>query len=101
MLAVHYVPEGSGDLSCDYFIDGRFMETVTFQMVQYNKPQLGTLTLATDRLVQPNTETAIRRLAGSGRTFSARFYNAGSNQSFQIPAITVFFRPGGEKAQQV
>lgn len=100
-LAVHYVPESSGNLSCDYFIDGRFIETITFPMIQYERPELGVLTLGTDRLAQPNTEVAVRQLKGTGRTFSARFYNSGSNQSFQIPAITVFFRGGGDKAQQV
>jgi hypothetical protein len=100
-LAVHYIPEGSGDLSCDYYIDGRFRGTITFPMVQYKKPQLGTLTLGTDRLAQPTAETSIRKLTGTGRTFSAYFYNSGSNQSFQIPAISVFFRPGSEKAMQV
>lgn len=100
-LAVHYVPESSGDLSCDYFIDGRYIDTITFPMIQYNRPELGVFLLSTDRLAQPNTETAIRQLKGTGRTFSARFYNSGSNQSFQIPAITVYFRAGGDKAQQV
>lgn len=100
-LAVHYVPESSGNLSCDYFIDGRYIDTITFPMVQYQRPELGVFLLATDRLAQPNTETAVRQLQGTGRTFSARFYNSGANQSFQIPAITVFFRGGGEKAQQV
>lgn len=100
-LAVHYAPESSGNLSCDYFIDGRFIETITFPMIQYDRPKLGVFLLSTDRLAQPNTETAVRQLKGTGRTFSARFYNSGSNQSFQIPAITVFFRGGGEKAQQV
>jgi len=100
-LAVHYVPDGSGTLLCDYFIDGRFIDTVTFPLIQYLRPELGTLLLDTDRLGQPTTETSIIRLAGTGRTFSARFYNSGSNQSFNIPAITVYFRGGGDKAQQV
>jgi hypothetical protein len=100
-LAVHYAPEGDFDLSCDYFIDGRFIETITFNMQQYVRPQLGTLLLGTDRLAQANTETSIRTIAGTGRTFSARFYNAGTNESFQVSAITVMFRPGGNRAQQV
>ena len=99
-LAVHYLPESSGTLSCDYYIDGRFVETLTFQMVQNTNAQLGNLLLSTDRLAQGNAETCIRKLAGSGRTFSARFYNSGSNQSFQIPAVTVYFRGGGDKATQ-
>lgn len=99
-LAVHYIPESSGDLSCDYFIDGRYIDTITFPMVQYERPKLGVLTLGTDRFAQPNTETVVRALSGTGRTFSARFYNSGSNQSFQVAAMTVYFRGGGDKATQ-
>lgn len=100
-LAVHYIPEGEGNLMCDYYIDGRYIDTITFPMVQYNAPKLDTLLLDTDRLGEQNSETAVRRLAGTGRTFSARFYNSGSNESFQVTGITVFFRGGSEKAQQV
>lgn len=100
-LAVHYMPESSGNLSCDFYVDGRYIDTITFPMIQYDRPKLGTLLLGTDRLAQPNTETAIRQLSGTGRTFSARFYNSGSNESFQVPAITVMFRGGGESAQKV
>lgn len=100
-LAVHYLPESSGDLSVDYFIDGRFIETLTFPMIQYDRPKLGTLLLGTDRLAQPNAETGLRKLAGTGRTISFRCYNSGTNQSFQITSLTVLFRGGGEKAQQV
>lgn len=99
-LAVHYIPESSGDLSCDYFIDGRYIDTITFPMIQYERPKLGTLLLGSDRFAQPNAETGIRALAGTGRTFSARFYNSGSNQSFQVCAVTVYFRGGGDKATQ-
>jgi len=98
-LAVEYVPESSGNLSCDYFIDGKYMDTLTFPMVQYLSPELNTLLLGTDMLGQPNTETAMRELAGSGRVISFRFYNGGSNQSFQITTITVGFREAGEQAQ--
>lgn len=100
-IAVHYMPASSGNLSCDYYIDGKYIETVTLPMVQYLKPELNTLTLDTDRLGADNTETAIQKIRGSGRTFSAYFYNSGLNQSFQISALTVYFRPGGDKAQQV
>lgn len=97
-LAVHYIPESSGNLSCDYYIDGRYIDSLTFPMIQYDRPKLGVLLLNTDRLAQPNQETVIRQLAGTGRTISFRFYNSGLNESFQIPAITVYFRGGGDKA---
>lgn len=99
-LAVQYMPESSGDLYVDYFIDGRYIDTIQFPMIQYNRPELGVLLLGTDRLAQMNTETAVRPLAGTGRTISFRCYNEGSNQSFQIVALTVSLRSGGDKAQQ-
>lgn len=99
-LAVNYIPESTGNLMCDYYVDGRFVETLTFQLIQYDESKLGDLLLGTDRLSQLSPETCVRPLAASGRTFSARFYNEGSNQSFKIPSITVFFRPGGDKATQ-
>lgn len=98
-LAVKYMPEGSHNLSCDYYIDGKYIDTITFPMAQYLDPQLGTLLLSTDRLAQLNTEVCIREIAGSGRTISFKFYNAGSNESFQIAGLTVGFRQGGEQAQ--
>lgn len=99
-MAVTFTPEGTHNLSCDYYIDGRFVETITFPMAVDTNSQLDSLLLDTDRLNQANTETVIRKLSGSGRTFSARFYNAGSNQSFQVSSITVGFRPSGEQAQK-
>lgn len=98
-LAVHYIPSLSANLSCDYYIDGAYVDTITFPLSQYTKPQLGIIQLDTNRPGQPTTETSIRPLAGTGRTFSAYFYQSGSNQSFQVPAITVYFRPGGDGTQ--
>lgn len=101
-LAVHYIPTGAWNLSCDYFIDGRYIDTIQFSMQQYLRPQLGTLLLGTDRLGQfVPEETGVRKIYGSGRTFSAKFYNAGNNQNFQVSAITVGWRPGSEKAMNV
>lgn len=100
-LAVHYVPSSAAaQLSCDYYIDGRYIETLQFPLAQYKRPTLGTITLGQDRLAAGNTETAQLPLHGAGKTISFYFYNSGSNQSFQVPAITVYFRPGGDKAQQ-
>lgn len=99
-LAVTYAPEGSHNLSCDYFIDGKYVETITFPMKQYTANQLDTLLLDTDRLAQKNSETSTKPLGGSGRTISFRFYNSGLNESFQVCSITVGFRTSGEQAQK-
>lgn len=100
-LSVTYIPESSGNLSCDYYIDGRFVETLSFPMIQDQNSQLNTLLLNTDRLSQVNQETFTNPLKGLGRTISFYFYNSGSNQSFQVCSITVGFKPAGEQAQKV
>lgn len=99
-LAVTYVPEGNWDLSCDYFIDGKYIDTITFKMIQYQGNQLNVGELGTMRTAQANTETSMRKIAGSGKTISFKFYNEGLNESFQVCSITVGFRPAGEKAQK-
>ena len=100
-IAVHYVPTNAvAQLSCDYYIDGRYIDTVQFPLAQYKRPTLGTIQAGIDRLAAGNTETSIQIIRGAGKTLSAYFYNSGANQSFQVPAITVYFRGGGDKAQQ-
>lgn len=99
-LAVEYVPSGDITLLCDYFIDGKYMDTVSFSMAQYESPVLDTFLLDANRLAQISTETGVRRLGGSGRTISFRFRNGGINESFQLVKFTIGFRPSGEQAQK-
>ncbi len=99
-LAVTYGPESTGNLSCDYFIDGKYIDTVIFPMVQYLSPELDTFLLSTDRLAYGGQETAMRKLAGFGRTISFKFYNSGANESFRITSLTVGFKPAGQQAQK-
>lgn len=98
-LAVEYVPQGDWNLNCDYFIDGKYIDTITIPMVQYKRPVLDIMELDTDRFAQPDTETRLKKLAGSGRTISFRFWQDGENQSFQVVSLTVGFRLSGEQAQ--
>lgn len=99
-LSVTYVPESSGNLLCDYYIDGKYIDTLSFPMVQYTETELNTFLLNTSRLGQNAQETFYRPLAGFGRTLSLYFYNAGANESFQVASITVGFKPAGEQAQK-
>lgn len=99
-LKVGYKPEGDWNLMCDYYVDGKYIDTLSFPMVQYDKPQLDVLLLDTDRMVQYNTESFSRPLTTTGRVISFRFYNTGANESFQIAEVVVGFRPSGEQAQR-
>lgn len=100
-LSVTYEREGPHNLSCDYYIDGKYIDTINFPMLQYTDPQLDVLLLDVGRLAQHNTETSAPiRLTGHGRTISFRFYNSGDNESFRVAGIVVGLRPSGEQAQR-
>lgn len=99
-LAVHYVPTVNAHLSCAYYIDGRYIETIQFPLLQYAGAELDVMQLDINRMAVGSPETALMPIRGAGRTFSAHFYQSGANQSFQVPAITVYFRAGGDSAQQ-
>lgn len=99
-LSVEYRPEGNWNLSCDYYVDGKYIDTIQFPMIQYQKPQLDVLLLSTDRLSQSNTEIFTRPLTTTGRVISFKFYNSGANQSFQIPGIAIGFRSSGKQSQR-
>jgi len=95
-LAVEFIPSGNWNLSCDYYIDGKFIETLSFPM--YVDPDyLTEFELDEDYLPAEHTNHVSRRLKGTGRNISFKFYQAGSNQSFQVAGITVGFRAGSNR----
>jgi len=96
-LWLEYVEEGPHSISVDVFIDGRFVETFTMPM-NIEGTYLDAFLLDADRLSERTTQSDPHPLHGSGRRISFRFYNSGTNQSFQIASITVGFRPGSDGA---
>lgn len=95
-LQVEFIPAGVWNLSCDYFIDGKFVETLTFPMY-VESDYLDEFELDSDRMLANHTKVCSRRLKGTGRNISFKFYQAGENQSFQIAGISVGFRPGADR----
>lgn len=95
-LSVEFIPAGNWNLSCDYFIDGKFIETLSFPM--YVDPDyMDEFELDEDYLQAEYANSISRRLKGTGRNISFKFYHSGSNQSFQVTGITVGFRPGSDR----
>lgn len=92
---VEFVQEADVDLSIDIIIDGLYSQTITTKLELTNK-ELDTFLLGTDRLAHYTTVTNPIPIAGMGRRISFRCYNSGSNESFQIAAIGVGFRPTHE-----
>lgn len=112
-LAVEYVPQGNWTLYVDVYIDGDFMETITFTM-NTRDDGLDTYTLGTgdgvgletaeggdgDPLGREETQTEQKPLHGSGRRISFRIRQAGSNQNFNLASLLVGFRVSDEKASK-
>lgn len=95
-LQVEFIPAGVWNLSCDYYIDGKYIETLTFPMY-IDADYLTEFELDEDRMRSEHSKFVTKRLKGTGRNISFKFYQAGSNQSFQIAGITVGFRPGSDR----
>ncbi len=98
-LEVIFQPCGNWNINCDYFIDGKFMETISFPMAfapyldgngtnrfQLDHSRLGGLELRTSRM----------KIAGIGKRISVRLYTNGLNQNFKIAGLSFYFRLGGQ-----
>lgn len=89
-------PSGNWTLSADIIWDGNTIETVTFDLTG-NGAVLGSFILDTDTLGQSSTICVRKRLVGSGRRLSIRFYNAGADQDFSIAHAYLSFAMGDER----
>jgi len=95
-LSVEFVPQGGWDLSADVFIDGKFSETITFEM-KVRDDGMDSFTLNTDKLGRQEAQNSpAKPLHGTGRRLSIRFYNSGLLENFKISSFTVGFRPAGD-----
>ena len=98
-LAIEFLPTGTWDLSVDVYIDGTFMETISYPM-DVRDDGLGTFTLGSDDLGREETQTIQKPLHGSGRQLSLHCRQAGSNQNFSLASFTVGFRVSDNKASK-
>ena len=95
-LSIEFVEEGKWDLEVDYYIDGKFVETLTYPMF-IDPDYLGEFELNEDLLPYAHAKGRTKRLKGTGRSISFVFRQAGSNQNVQIAGVTVGLRPGTDR----
>lgn len=98
-LSIEFPSEGNWNVDVDYFVDGKYVNTLNFSQ-QIDSKYLDLFQLDQDRFSGSNSFTLRRPLRASGRRISFRFKQAGSNQSFQISSMTVGFRASGEQASK-
>lgn len=99
-IRVSYIPETPTNMNIAYYIDGKYIDTITVAMLQYTRPESGVLTLDTDRLAQDNPESTVAKLTGMGRRISFKFYQNNDTGNFQITSFDVMFRLAGNSAQK-
>jgi len=112
-LAIEFKPTGNWDLSVDVYIDGTFIETITYSM-DVRDDGLDSFTLGSggssgtktplggdgDPLGREESQTTQKPLHGSGRQISFTCRLAGANQNFEISSFTVGFRVSGTQASR-
>lgn len=94
-LELGFVPTGRFDLTCDYFIDGAYINTITLDLD--SGPALDDFELDTDRLTPNASFPVTKKLTNYGKTISFRFTQGSINQNIKLAYLRVYFRPSDEK----
>lgn len=94
-LELVYVPTGRWPLFVDVFIDGLFVETISFKVAA--GPVLGDFSLNRDRLGAGVPRSIKKPLHGKGRRISFRCYNSGERHNFKACALRVYFKYAGQQ----
>lgn len=94
-LELQAVPVGDHDVTVDVYIDGDYVDTLTFNMGT-SGAALDAFELDTDRLDGAGIVHKQKKLTSSGRRISLHFYNSGLNQSFEIEKAFIGFRVSDE-----
>jgi hypothetical protein len=89
-------PKGNFDIDAVVYIDGRFSETVSFNM-GVNASALGSFVLDEDILGGDAVLNRKRKLHGSGRRISVEVRNANADEDFNISRMYLHFNPAGDK----
>lgn len=97
-LAVTYQPTGNWSFYVDVWIDGVFVQTLTYIMKQ-SAHGLDSFVLDSDKLGTTTTSITLRQplLSCTGKALSIRIYNDQLNQDFAIERVVVSFRESGEQ----
>lgn len=96
-LAIEFYPEGTWNLTCDVYIDGKFIESIRYAM-DLRTSGSATNIQTVQTWGQEGSQTTIMPLHGAGRRISFHVRNSGSNETFSIPSITIGFRASGQQS---
>lgn len=101
-LSVNFNPTNDNDATVDVFIDGLFQESISFRQTKGAFMGSGGSFLMPDQQLTSAAPRELRKpLHGIGRRISFRVRNAGLDETFEIPSLTVYFRPLGYRQEAV
>lgn len=96
-LEIEYEPTGDFPLSVDVFIDGRFMETLTFRLA--GRSNLGEMPLNSSVVDGLAGFWSRQQMHGDGRSVSLRFYNNGLGQDVRLVRAMIYYRLSGQQQE--
>lgn len=97
-LEVVFNPSGDMFLNIDYFIDGKYIDTVQANLS--GDSDLDRFKLDSDNTDAEAEKNVVIPINGSGRRISFRCYNTNGGENFSIVEMRVWFSRSGEQAER-
>lgn len=94
-LGITYESRGNWPLFADIFVDGRYKDTLTFNLSRGTFLD-GAFPLDQALLQGTNPTSNIQPVSATGKRISVRFYSDGAGQDFRIISAVFYVRPGGQ-----
>ncbi len=94
-LEVVYEPTGEFNLTIEYFIDGKYMDTINILLDGFSQENIIKTDSGKTSAVCPLTYR--HQIKGSGRRIKFRCYNSVLRQNFKITDFNVYFKLQGER----
>lgn len=94
-LEIVYLPMGDWNLNVDYFIDGKFVDTLHFKMCSDkdgSELDLPSMTFDNGSLDANCEQVRQLKMNGQGRRVSFRCYNATAGQNCKLVSLRVYFK---------
>jgi len=94
-LEVIYEPTGYAEITIEYYIDGRYIDTRQIDLRGFST--LGVIKTDEDRMSALCPMSKRIPIMGQGRRISVRIYNDGLLENFKITGLKIYFKIQGEQ----
>lgn len=95
-LEIEYLPSGKWDLLVDIFIDGKFSQTVAFDMSS-GRSELDSFVLDHSTTAAECPLSTRKPIKGTGKKIQLRFYNSNAGENVQLVKASIYYKPSGQQ----